>query len=905
MTLSARVQLAMLREMDELADQCRAPDTLAAALTTYLRDTLDVTLAGVFPASRSDVPLDAMAALSIESTHPGLSGLSDVLSGLGTTWSNYAQGGAHVRAMHQSGHFLGAIVIDAAALRSPSGQHTFDAFWENACLAFYRLLHKKGGRQRAQTGLVEVSTPAAVAPTSRFGKYELIEPLAKGGMAEIHLARATFFSGVARTCVIKRILPNYSESRDFVSMFIDEARITIGLQHPHIVRLFDFGQVDGAYFMAMEFVDGWDLATLVRRCRRRGHGIDPRAAAYIARAAAQGLAHAHAKADLDGQPLGIVHRDVGPQNILIGRNGDVKVTDFGIAAARNKLTFTQPGTVMGKFAYMSPEQALGRRVDSRTDVWALGVTLHEMLTARRLFAADNPAATVQNVTERPIAPPASVNPDLPSLLSDVVMGALARPLSERTRSTAALADALDGWLAQNPFGQRDLATWLGSLDSAPPPRKLSVKPAAKNTPSLVRQAPRDLNDPRVADLIAALRDEPDVWVLADLGARFIELGRTEDGLGALRTAAAVFAHRGLLVQALCVLERARTTKGAVRTAEDQHTDLVALGTLKPGDRSGLDALLLDWDPAGLAAMVLESSSSSEPTFVARPTPIFGALSPEDFARLASAVRIMEVPAGAVVVREGDPGDALFAVGRGKLFVHCIPPGHANLENAATLHGGALEPERVNLSALADGDFFGEFSFLTNKPRSATVEAIAPTILVQISRDATERVFAGSPTFKQPLLDFYKERVGELMMAKNPVFAGLAPEDRRRLLRESMGVSVRDEEVIVAEHDPGEALYLIKRGEVEVYRTLDGVPVFINKLREGQFFGEIAALHGSPRQASVRAMGDVELLRISRRQLQALTHVSPAVRALLEDGIRARMSQANAAIAETRRVFGGI
>jgi serine/threonine-protein kinase len=294
-----------------------------------------------------------------------------------------------------------------------------------------------------------------------FGRYELIELLAVGGMAEIFMAR-TRLGGIAKTCVIKRILPEYSNNRQFVSMFIDEARITIGLDHENVVKLLDFGQVDGAYFMAIDYVDGCDLVDLLRAAKARGEGLPPMAAAHIARCMARGLAAAHEARDHRGQPMGIVHRDVSPQNVFVGWDGSVKIGDFGIASARNKLTRTLPGTVKGKFGYMSPEQSQGGSVDHRTDVWAVGVVLWEMLVGGRLFATDNPVETLARVIEMPVPPPSEQRPAVPPELDRVVLSTLCRPLSLRMASANELADALDVVIAGG-FGPRDLELTLPML----------------------------------------------------------------------------------------------------------------------------------------------------------------------------------------------------------------------------------------------------------------------------------------------------------------------------------------------------------------------------------------------------------------------------------------------------------
>src|SRR4051812_15838230 len=294
-------------------------------------------------------------------------------------------------------------------------------------------------------------------------------------MAEILLARSLNFGGVARTCVIKRILPQYSRDLTFVSMFIDEARITIGLDHKNIVKLYDFGQHDGVYFMAIEYVDGTDLAQMMRAHLQLARGIPAVVAAFVARELCAGVHHAHTLRDHNGRPLGIVHRDISPQNVLMSSSGQVKLTDFGIAAARHKLTLTSPGTVLGKAAYMAPEQATGRPVDYATDVWAIGVILHEMLAGDRLFADDTPLQTVQRVVHDPIEPPSAEEPGVPAALDKVVMRALHRDPKQRYPSAHAMADELGAWLRENPvdgpqgthpFHEGDLAKELADLDWA-------------------------------------------------------------------------------------------------------------------------------------------------------------------------------------------------------------------------------------------------------------------------------------------------------------------------------------------------------------------------------------------------------------------------------------------------------
>jgi len=250
-------------------------------------------------------------------------------------------------------------------------------------------------------------------------------------------------------------------------MFIDEARIMIGLDHPNVVRLYDFGQIEGAYYMAIEYVDGVDLVAVMKELSRRGVCFEPLSVAFVARELASALDHAHALADHTGALLGIVHRDISPHNVLLSHAGEVKLSDFGIAKAKNKLTHTVPGTVMGKFAYMSPEQAMAENVDARSDLFSIGVVMHEMLTSRRLFSAETPIMMITKVMESDIDPPSWLQSGVPEILDQVTLQALKREPDERFASGAEFATALDGYLQENGYGHEQFAVgdvWNGVAD---------------------------------------------------------------------------------------------------------------------------------------------------------------------------------------------------------------------------------------------------------------------------------------------------------------------------------------------------------------------------------------------------------------------------------------------------------
>ncbi len=277
------------------------------------------------------------------------------------------------------------------------------------------------------------------APGTSIGRYLVKRKLAEGGMAEIFLCSATGAEGFEKEVALKRIRSFLAKDQTFIEMFKAEAKLASRLNHANIVQIFDFAMHEDTYFIAMEFVRGGSLWELRRRCRELGVPFPPALVAEIGSQVARGLFYAHQLTE-KGKPVGLVHRDVTPHNVLLGFDGAVKLTDFGIAKAGT--SFTAPGMLKGKFAYMSPEQARGEAVDARTDVFALGVVLWEMLTGGKLFEGDSDVAVLRAVQSSEIAPPSRLNPEVPEQLSQVVMKALARPVEERYQSAQELERAL-------------------------------------------------------------------------------------------------------------------------------------------------------------------------------------------------------------------------------------------------------------------------------------------------------------------------------------------------------------------------------------------------------------------------------------------------------------------------------
>ncbi|NRD48434.1 serine/threonine protein kinase [Corallococcus exiguus] len=274
---------------------------------------------------------------------------------------------------------------------------------------------------------------------THVGKYVVRRKLAEGGMAEIFLCTARGPEGFEKEVVIKRVRAFLASDPDFVQMFIAEARLASRLNHANVVQIFDFDKHEDTYYLAMEYVRGCSLWELRKRSKEAMTPMPPVLVAHIGAEVARGLHYAH-RLRVNGELLNLVHRDVTPHNVLVSYDGAVKLTDFGIAKAGNKLT--NPGVLKGKFAYMSPEQARGESVDVRTDVFALGVVLWELLTGGRLFQGDSEIAVLRAVQESTIVPPARLNPDVPPDLDAVICRALERDLSKRFQTAGELERAL-------------------------------------------------------------------------------------------------------------------------------------------------------------------------------------------------------------------------------------------------------------------------------------------------------------------------------------------------------------------------------------------------------------------------------------------------------------------------------
>jgi len=320
-----------------------------------------------------------------------------------------------------------------------------------------------------------------------LGRYRLVSELGQGGMAEVFVAKAAGPKGFEKTLVVKRILPQFVQDQQFVDMFLSEAKLAALLNHPNIVQIFDFGEADGEFFIAMEYIDGPNLRTLSRRARALGKRLPYALCAKIISLACEGLSYAHAFKDPETHAsLNLIHRDVSPDNILLARNGAVKLVDFGIAKASNQSHQTQAGVKKGKVAYMSPELLRDEVLDQRSDVFSLGVVLYGLLAGRKPFRAESDVAMMQAIAYQPMVPIQTVRADVPDALQQVLEKALAKDRTQRYQNCREMQVALERYLhgtgeAVGAFQLAQLVEQLGPYPLVP----VKGTPRAGSRPRMV------------------------------------------------------------------------------------------------------------------------------------------------------------------------------------------------------------------------------------------------------------------------------------------------------------------------------------------------------------------------------------------------------------------------------------
>jgi serine/threonine-protein kinase len=296
-------------------------------------------------------------------------------------------------------------------------------------------------------------------------RYRILDKIDAGGMAEIYRGMAVAIEGFEKPVAIKRILPSLTADRKFVGMFLDEARLSMQLTHANIVQIFDIGKADDTFFIVMELVEGSNLRRLMSRASDQGIEFPVPLACYLAMEIAKALAYAHERKDSAGEPLGIVHRDVSPPNVLLSRQGEVKLTDFGLAKANTQAERTEAGVIKGKYAYLSPEVVEGKEVDPRADIYSCGIILWEMLCDRKLFAGKTDMDTIELVRKGDVDAPSTHRSDVDPALDKIILRALAKQPRRRYQTARQFEQALAGYLFNH--GKRvtasDVAAFLAEV----------------------------------------------------------------------------------------------------------------------------------------------------------------------------------------------------------------------------------------------------------------------------------------------------------------------------------------------------------------------------------------------------------------------------------------------------------
>ncbi len=472
----------------------------------------------------------------------------------------------------------------------------------------------------------------------RFGKYLLVGEIAVGGMAEVFLAVHKGVESFIKVVVIKRVLPHLSNNPEFVRMFIDEARLAARIEHPNIVRTYEFGEVNGQYFTAMEYLPGEDLFKALNNLSVSRQLMPLHIATGIGVQVCNGLHFAHQFTDTAGKPLALVHRDINPANIIITYGGEVKIIDFGVAKT-NANVQTMNGVIKGKVAYMPPEQVLGREVDQRADIFSAGVVLWEVLTGRPLFLRSNEAATLYAIMNAPIPPPSKLRADVPPELDKIVARALARSPGDRYDTAEEMASQLEEVQLRLPrYDARVVASKLEELFG-------STRAEAKRSIAQTRSLTRNIS------LVMKLRSE----VRADLAERLDavvgdEARQSRPGAGGAPTARgsgipvqAVGPSRSQrrLVIALTVVLLAAIAAGLAYTMSSRQDHPPA------PKQVAASSLLVESTPPGAAVFV-----SGEPTGLKTPTTLTGITKPQLELRLelpghATVIRSVTIPAGTV------------------------------------------------------------------------------------------------------------------------------------------------------------------------------------------------------------------------------------------------------------------
>jgi eukaryotic-like serine/threonine-protein kinase len=405
-------------------------------------------------------------------------------------------------------------------------------------------------------------------------RYRVIERLASGGMAEVFLAESAGIEGFKKQVAIKRVLPHLSEKKRFIAMFLDEARLSAHLSHSNVAQVFDIGVGDNAYFIVMEYVDGADLKAVIESMRKAGRPMPVEAAVFITAKICEGLTYAHELKGVDGHPLQIVHRDMSPPNVLITKYGEIKIVDFGLAKATSQLEKSEAGIIKGKFSYLSPEAAQGLTVDHRTDIFAAGIILWEMLSGRRLFLGDTDYHTVKMVQHAEIPRLSEINKAVSVDLERLLARALAREPNDRYASAREFGRDLTTFLYKfgRPVSAYDIAEHVRSAMALR--KRTPASDKASFIDRLIEETLLEftsLQDDKAAPSTSRLNEPLKISAFEDIGKWADEIKVAVPGEDLMRQSLASVAFEEGNLAALEELEDAAPLSGQVLETEGEQT----------------------------------------------------------------------------------------------------------------------------------------------------------------------------------------------------------------------------------------------------------------------------------------------------------------------------------------------
>ena len=736
-----------------------------------------------------------------------------------------------------------------------------------------------------------------------YGKYRLVQKVASGGMAEVFLARSSSIGGFEKLLAIKRMHPKLGAHSGFVSLFIEEAKLWVALNHPNIVHVFDFGRVDENYYIAMEFVDGVDLAYLTSAARNHQRPIPVESAVYMMRQVYEGMAYAHDKKDHTGKAAGVVHRDISPHNILLSFEGQVKISDFGIAKAVEKLEQEAQGEVVGKLAYIAPEQSMGELSTPQSDIWSGGVILHELLTNKRLFSRDTDQETLEALRNADIPPIGDESSPIPQELEELIEEILTRDPKARIKTAREVADRLSDILSANYPRQNALS--LSSLVSIilddPNPSILnalddgeSSKPilgqhderTGKLTPtegvnsdiSSTLHAVRNVDEEvieRIRKFEISFAESPSLWTLADIADCYFELQRPQAGFAGYELAAAKFMQSGLIVQALTLLSRLATKVFDSQRVKDCAKKLPKLVGLN--NEELYEQVIAEQSAAHFEEYLLlleDETKISNANTGSQPAELLGKLSSEQLELVFENLNFIDTQPNQILIQTGDSSHSFYWIGRGRVIF--------STKN--------YEDKRVYLTSLSDGDCFGEQSFFSGLPHEFTIETTEKSWILSLEKEYFRELLNQFPETQSILRSFYISRIAESLIAKSELLGSMSVVYRRRLAQKFQFRDIKAGDVIIREGEISDSMYAIKAGTVRVTSTRANELLNLAELGPGDIFGEIAALKGIARTATVHALEDCELLCLRAGDLKAFLEKHTEIKKKVEEQIKSRADE---------------